>query len=78
MYPQRATATESSVKHVIATGQSSRMGSGGLRGSGGTSYLENDDRFMVKAAYSSGHPSLGVGLGNTPAIITNLGRNPVL
>lgn len=24
---------------------------------------------MVKAAYSSGHPSLGVGAGNTPAVI---------
>lgn len=26
---------------------------------------------MVKAAYSSGHPSLGVGAGNTPAVIDN-------
>lgn len=26
---------------------------------------------MVKAAYSSGHPSIGVGSGNTPAIIDN-------
>lgn len=26
---------------------------------------------MVKAAYSSGHPSLGVGAGNTPALIDN-------
>jgi acetaldehyde dehydrogenase/alcohol dehydrogenase len=24
---------------------------------------------MVKAAYSSGNPSLGVGAGNTPAVI---------
>lgn len=24
---------------------------------------------MVKAAYSSGHPSVGVGAGNTPALI---------
>lgn len=24
---------------------------------------------MVKAAYSSGHPSVGVGAGNTPAVI---------
>ena len=24
---------------------------------------------MVKAAYSSGHPSLGVGAGNTPAFV---------
>jgi acetaldehyde dehydrogenase/alcohol dehydrogenase len=26
---------------------------------------------MVRAAYSSGHPSLGVGAGNTPAVITD-------
>jgi acetaldehyde dehydrogenase/alcohol dehydrogenase len=24
---------------------------------------------MVKAAYESGHPSIGVGAGNTPAVI---------
>ena len=27
------------------------------------------DRGMVKAAYSSGKPALGVGAGNTPVII---------
>lgn len=28
---------------------------------------------MVKAAYSSGKPALGVGAGNTPAIIDDTG-----
>ena len=31
---------------------------------------------MVKAAYSSGKPALGVGAGNTPAIIDDIGRHP--
>lgn len=26
---------------------------------------------MVRSAYSSGHPSIGVGAGNTPVIIDN-------
>ncbi|MEG3849159.1 bifunctional acetaldehyde-CoA/alcohol dehydrogenase [Microcoleus sp. herbarium19] len=32
---------------------------------------------MVKAAYSSGHPSIGVGAGNTPAIIDETAHIPM-
>ncbi|MDX2098350.1 MAG: bifunctional acetaldehyde-CoA/alcohol dehydrogenase [Leptolyngbyaceae cyanobacterium bins.59] len=32
---------------------------------------------MVKAAYSSGHPSLGVGAGNTPAVVDETAHIPM-
>lgn len=32
---------------------------------------------MVRAAYSSGHPSVGVGAGNTPAVIDNTANIPM-
>jgi acetaldehyde dehydrogenase/alcohol dehydrogenase len=32
---------------------------------------------MVKAAYESGHPSIGVGAGNTPAVIDETADIPM-
>lgn len=32
---------------------------------------------MVKAAYESGHPSIGVGAGNTPAVIDSTADIPM-